>query len=237
MPKAIEKITIEDGDRTAEVSVRKSIRARKISIKITPQKKVELVIPTRISIKKATIFLIDNKQWVLNKLASMKNINNIPMKEGANVIIEGKKYIIEHSGKIRGAPLLNDSTLVVSGDKMLIAKKTEKFLKSLAKEKLTKHCDDYADKLGVSFNRISVKDTKTRWGSCSHSRNLSFSWRLIIAPAEVLQYVAAHEMAHILQMNHSPAFWQVVESIFPDYKNSRLWLKKNGHELHSIALQ
>lgn len=100
-----------------------------------------------------------------------------------------------------------------------------------AKEYIPKRAEYYAAQLGVSYNRITIRDQKTRWGSCSGKGNLSFNWRLILAPPKILDYVVVHELCHRREMNHSPRFWALVESILPDYKQSRKWLKENGDKL------
>lgn len=100
-----------------------------------------------------------------------------------------------------------------------------------AKEYIPKRAAYYAGLLGVDYNTITIRDQKTRWGSCSSKGNLSFSWRLILAPPKVLDYVVVHELCHRLEMNHSPRFWALVESIMPDYKTHRKWLKENGEKL------
>lgn len=100
-----------------------------------------------------------------------------------------------------------------------------------AKEYITKRADYFADQLGVSYCTITIRDQKTRWGSCSSKGNLSFNWRLILAPPKVLDYVVVHELCHRREMNHSPRFWALVQSMMPDYKQHRKWLKENGDRL------
>lgn len=90
----------------------------------------------------------------------------------------------------------------------------------------------YARMMGVSYGRIAIRDQKTRWGSCSGEGNLNFNWRLIFAPAGVLDYVVVHELAHRKEMNHSPRFWRVVEDTMPEYRKYQKWLKENGRGLH-----
>lgn len=90
----------------------------------------------------------------------------------------------------------------------------------------------YARMMGVSYGRIAIRDQKTRWGSCSGEGNLNFNWRLIFAPAGVLDYVVVHELAHRKEMNHSPRFWKVVEDTMPEYRKYQKWLKENGRGLH-----
>lgn len=104
-----------------------------------------------------------------------------------------------------------------------------------AKEYIPKRVAYYAQLLGVTYATISIRDQKTRWGSCSSKGNLSFSWRLILAPPKVLDYVVVHELCHRKEMNHSPRFWVLVESMIPDYKTHRKWLKENGEKLTILS--
>ena len=105
-------------------------------------------------------------------------------------------------------------------------------LKQIARARLAEACDDYAERLGKPYAKISIRDTRSRWGSCTSAGTLMFSWRLIMAPPEVLDYVAAHEVAHLAEMNHSRAFWAQVERIYGDHKAPRRWLRTQGNDLH-----
>ncbi|MDW7674282.1 MAG: M48 family metallopeptidase [Bacillota bacterium] len=106
-----------------------------------------------------------------------------------------------------------------------------KELKLKAQTTIAARVDFYARKLGVEYNRVLIKDQKTRWGSCSNKKNLNFSWRLIMAPSEVLEYVVVHEICHLVYMNHSRDFWQLVAKLFPDYQQQRKWLRDYGQTL------
>ena len=107
----------------------------------------------------------------------------------------------------------------------------EKRYREAAKEYFPKRAAYYAYLLGVSYDRIRIAGQKTRWGSCSSNKTLSFNWKLMLAPPKVLDYVVVHEICHLREMNHSPRFWALVESLMPDYKQQRKWLKENGHTL------
>lgn len=100
--------------------------------------------------------------------------------------------------------------------------------KNLAKRVLEQKCEWFAAQMSVTYGTISVREQKTRWGSCSAKGNLNFNWKLVLMPEEILDYVVVHELAHRKEMNHSPAFWSIVEQYVPDYKEKRIWLKKNG---------
>ena len=111
-------------------------------------------------------------------------------------------------------------------------RRLESWLKKRAGERLRERAAHHARCLGLSFSRIGVRDQATRWGSCSSRGSLSFSWRLIMAPPHVLDYVAAHEVAHLKEMNHSPRFWALVARAVPEYRKARVWLHENGQDLH-----
>lgn len=103
--------------------------------------------------------------------------------------------------------------------------------REIARDIFTQKTAYYAQIMGVTYGRISIREQKTRWGSCSSDGNLNFNWRLIFAPEEVLNYIVIHELAHRREMNHSPAFYEVVKSVMPDYKKQQKWLRENGQKL------
>lgn len=110
-------------------------------------------------------------------------------------------------------------------------KRLEAIYREAAKEYFPKRVSYFSHVLGVSYGKITIRDQKTRWGSCSSKGNLSFNWRLILAPPNILDYVVVHELCHRKEMNHSPRFWALVESVMPEYKEYRKWLKENGNKL------
>lgn len=116
-------------------------------------------------------------------------------------------------------------------DKSDYEKRLEAPYRMAAKSYIPRRVAYYADILGVTYGKISIRDQKTRWGSCSSKGNLNFNWKLMLAPPGVLDYVVVHELCHRKEMNHSPQFWKEVETVLPDYKEHRTWLKKNGNSL------
>jgi len=224
----------QDAD-SVEVSTRRSSKAKKISIKITGHNGVELVVPKNISDKQAIRFLNSKQDWIIQKSKEIGIKNRTFFEEGNQIPVQGEIYKIVHSGSIRGQSKLEDNQLIVCGELGVISKRVHSFLHELAKKEITARVEVEAHKLGLKYNRITVRDTNSRWGSCSHKKNLSFSWRLIMAPRDVLEYVVAHEVAHLKEMNHSKNFWMLVESIFPDHQSSRKWLKDNGVMLHTYG--
>jgi predicted metal-dependent hydrolase len=126
--------------------------------------------------------------------------------------------------------LIREDEIEVPGDRP--GRVLQRFLRELARDRLAAASDHYAAALGRPYARITLRDTRSRWGSCTSDGGLMYSWRLILAPPEVLRYVAAHEVAHLAEMNHSPAFWAQVERLYGDYQGPRSWLKSQGGRLH-----
>ena len=155
---------------------------------------------------------------------------DVAMQPGAQFPLGGQMLTVA-SGAGRRVTI-EDNSIHVPGPADRVPKRLGAYLREVARDRITGACDDYAARLGRSYTRLALRDTRSRWGSCTSDGRLMFSWRLIMAPPEVLNYVAAHEVAHLAQMNHSAAFWTEVERIYGDYKKPRLWLKKNGNDLH-----
>jgi len=150
---------------------------------------------------------------------------------GDAVPVEGQTLIVA-LGTGRSVRPMGDS-LLVPGDAAQAGARVQAWLRVLARDRLAAACDRYAAALGRPYTRLTLRDTRSRWGSCAHDGALMFSWRLIMAPPAVLDYVAAHEVAHLAEMNHSPAFWAVVERLHPGWKMRRNWLHTQGQSLHS----
>jgi predicted metal-dependent hydrolase len=164
-----------------------------------------------------------------------------PFRHGAIVPLRGEPHRIEHRPGERGTvwvELGDDGarTLCVAGEAPHIARRIRDYLKREAKRELEAASRAYAEQLGVKVKRVSVRDQASRWGSCSNTGVLSYSWRLILAPPFVLDYLAAHEVAHLVEMNHSRAFWRVVGRICPNTARAKTWLDTHGADLHRYGV-
>jgi predicted metal-dependent hydrolase len=144
--------------------------------------------------------------------------------------VEGHQCEVRQGGG--RAVRLQGAVLEVPGAVDAMAGRLRGWLRAQARDRLAEASDRYAQKLGRRYDRITLRDTRSRWGSCTHDGGLMYSWRLIMAPPEVLDYVAAHEVAHLAEMNHSPAFWAVVERLYGDWRAPRRWLHQDGKRLH-----
>jgi predicted metal-dependent hydrolase len=153
------------------------------------------------------------------------------------VPLRGLPHRIEHRATGRGGAWAEKAAdgsdlIVVAGDPAFIGRRVRDFLKREARRDIDAAARAHARSLGVTIRRIAIKDTVSRWGSCASDGSLSFSWRMILAPPFVLDYLAAHEVAHRVEMNHSARYWRVVASIFPEYERAENWLKRHGADLH-----
>jgi len=230
-------LTLNTADgRAIRVRLQVNPRAKRLILRLD-QKKGEAVAvaPSARKLKDAEKFAADRLDWIAKHLDAQPE--PIALTEGAIIPLRGQPCRITCEGTGRLAKLIEGTPQILSlpGAPETLPARAIRALKKQAKADLTSAVERHAATLNVIPARISVKDTRSRWGSCSHERNLSFSWRLVLAEPFVLDYVAAHEVAHILEMNHSTAFWANVERTYPDWRRARDWLKTNGQSLHAVG--
>lgn len=221
---------ILDGNPPVAIILRKSTRAKRISLRISQlDGRVTLTLPRHVSEAEGIAFAREKQTWLRRHLENRGEDQTIAL--GASLPIEGvDRELVTGANK---RVVLDSATLQVPGKPEQIAPRVQAFLKQMARDKLAAASDHYADTLGKSYSRLTLRDTRSRWGSCSSAGALMYSWRLILCPPEVLRYVAAHEVAHLAEMNHSSAFWETVTRIHGPYAEPRAWLRKNGSGLHS----
>ncbi|MCK0139497.1 SprT family zinc-dependent metalloprotease [Aliiroseovarius sp. F47248L] len=217
---------------TPEVSVilRPSARARRLSLRVSKlDGRVTLTVPHGASRREAVRFVSERADWIRKHLAdTMPEQHPIV---GTTLPFLGQPHQITEA-PIGAARISEGTILVPPGDPGKTAARLEALLKHEARDRLAHASDCYADMVGYKFGRLTLRDTRSRWGSCSSQGNLMYSWRLVMAPEAVLDYVAAHEVAHLVHMDHSPAFWSQVATIYPSYQTPRQWLRDHGASLH-----
>ena len=220
---------ILDGNPPVSVILRKSARAKRISLRISQlDGRVTLTLPKFVSEAEGIAFAREKESWLRGHLDKRGVDQSIAL--GARLPVEGiERNVIESAGK---RITLDGDALYVPGRTEQVAPRVQAFLKQMARDKLAQASDHYAQVLGKPYTRLTLRDTRSRWGSCSSAGALMYSWRLILCPPEVLRYVAAHEVSHLAEMNHSKAFWDTVTRIHGPYKAPRAWLRKNGSGLH-----
>lgn len=221
---------ILDGNPPVAIILRKFTRAKRISLRISQlDGRVTLTLPRHVSEAEGIAFAREKQTWLRGHLENRGEDQTIAL--GASLPIEGvDRELVAGANK---RVVLDSATLQVPGKPEQVAPRVQAFLKQMARDKLAAASDHYADTLGKSYSRLTLRDTRSRWGSCSSAGALMYSWRLILCPPEVLRYVAAHEVAHLAEMNHSSAFWDTVTRIHGPYAEPRAWLRKNGSGLHS----
>jgi predicted metal-dependent hydrolase len=213
-----------------EIAVRHSPRALRVSLKFDPaDDRFELVVPPRASAKQALGFAQQHAGWLAARLKDLPP--RVPFAPGSVIPILGQSYWIRHYAD-RGPPVfVKDGELMVSGAAEHLARRIRDFLHGRARAEIVPRAHEFAARLGRKVRRVSLRDPKTRWGSCAVSGDLAFSWRLVLAPEHVLDYVIAHEVAHLAEMNHSRRFWATVDRLMADADRSKSWLKCHGKSL------
>lgn len=211
------------------VIVRRSVRARRISLRVSRlDGRVSLTLPAGVSEREGLDFVHQKDAWIRGQLAQRPD--HVAVALGGDVMVEGRLLrVCQGAGR---TVAVSGGELCVPGAPDRVGARVQGFLKQIARERLVAASDRYAARAGLTYTRITLRDTRSRWGSCSSAGALMYSWRLVMAPATVLEYVAAHEVAHLAEMNHSPAFWAKVEQIHGPYREQRNWLRTMGANVH-----
>jgi len=242
------------------VQWRRSPRARKLSLRIDPRTGgVVVTLPPRAALAAGTALLLDNAAWVAERLARLPAPS--PLQDGATIPLDGRPRTIRHTphqpgaahppgtarpngphpggphpgGPQVGGAWLDGDTLHVAGAPEFLARRAADFLRAEARRRLAAQALAKATPAGLRPRRIVVKDTRTRWGSCTADGTLMFNWRLVMAPPEIQDYIAAHEVAHLRHMDHSPAFWALVAQLTPHRRAATAWLAKEGASLMRVG--
>lgn len=228
-----------------EYLIRRSARAKRMRLSLNQSGELTLVLPRFVPETIGRVFVNSQSAWIKMQQAKIKSKVEIYQQQewstGSDIIIfDQKKYsikLISHSLK-RDCYKINEKVLGVClspDDKNSKQKRIkiliESFYKDLAKEHLTKRSEYWAEQLGARFNQVRIKSTKSRWGSCSTKKNLNYNWKVLQAPAAVIDYLVIHEVCHLKEMNHSTKFWKLVENLDPKFKAHRAYLKEHQGRL------
>lgn len=253
--------TIEVKIRGLDVPMllRRSTRARRFSLQVSEARRgAVLTMPAYSSFAEADEFLSRHLDWLKERVAALPE--PVPFADGAVIPLRGLAHLLrfEDARRRRGVVWIEEPVdaklapawpagarvakrrlprLHVSGEECHAPRRLLDWLKRQAQSDLKLRIDLHAKRLNLKPKRIFVRDQTTRWGSCSTSGALSFSWRLILAPPSVLDYLAAHEVAHLAHMNHGPRFWALVARTMPRYDEARSWLHKHGSILHAYGAE
>lgn len=224
------------GSPPVEVHLKRSARARRFSLRVSRlDGRVTLSMPLRAREGEALAFLRGHEPWLRQTLEAMPEAALRPVALGSVIPVEGRALTLA-AGTGRSIRAEGDQ-LLVPGDPATVGPRVAAWLKVLARDRLAAASTRYANLVGRRFSSLALRDTRSRWGSCSPDGRLMYSWRLIMAPPPVLDYVAAHEVAHLVELNHSPAYWAVVGRIHPGWQVQRAWLHEHGQGLHRLRFQ
>lgn len=225
---------IDLGGVSLPIKIKKIRTSRRFVVRYQPlQKSLSLTLPQAASIKQGLHFVNEKRGWILKQVNEHSNITYFS--DGVVIPVLGRGIQLRHIDG-RGITREEDNILYVHGDIEFMPRRTKDWLVQRLKTEMIMLAQKYTEQLGVRIKAVYLRDTSSHWGSCSYDGSLSFSWRLVFAPYAVMDYVVAHEVAHIREHNHSPAFWKLVEQLCPDYRQHVRWLKKNGKSLYMYTV-
>jgi predicted metal-dependent hydrolase len=232
-------LKVSHAGQSFQVALKRRPTAKRITLRVSNATgEVVLTIPERTEIGAAQRFADSHGDWIATRLAKVPA--RVLFRPGALVPLRGVPHRIVHWTNIRGTTQATKDQdgapiITVAGELPHVSRRIQEFLEAEAKRDFAKAVQAHTAALGVVAKRITVRDTKSRWGSCSATGALNFSWRLIMAPPFVLDYLAAHEVAHLRELNHSNRFWRLVHQICPRTDEAESWLKIYGSALHRFG--
>ncbi len=192
--------------------------------------KIAVTLPKRASVREALQFVESKAEWIEDSLANLPQ--RIAIADGVVIPFLGMDMRIHHHPDARRGVWRDETGIHASGDIEFLPRRVTDWIKREARREITLRVADKTTRLGHQAGRISIRDTRSRWGSCASNGNLSFSWRLILAPEFVFDYVIAHEVSHIAEHNHGANFWRLVDGLTSDMAGAKRWLRHNGERLH-----
>jgi predicted metal-dependent hydrolase len=232
VPTPLPILSTEIDGRMVLVKLKRNANARRMVLRLDRDGvSFSMTLPKRQSLVSAKTFLETSKLWMQNTLAHR---GAQTQEDATKVTVRGRPIDIVKIDKLRGLVRYDEieNLLYVPGGEDHWRRRLTEWLKHEAEKDLRAASEFYATKMQTQFSKLSVRDQKSRWGSCTSDGALSYSWRLILAPPFVLDYVAAHEVAHLKEMNHGPRFWRLVLSNCAKTRDAKQWLKAHGHTLH-----
>lgn len=223
------------GNPPVTIQMRESVRAKRLSLRISQlDGRVTLSVPRGTPFTQAEDFVHQKAVWLRKHLSKQPDFVRVTW--GQTIPILGTLHRLKPTQE-RQIMFDEQGVLAVPGPLERVPIKVKMWLKTLARDHFIRACDFYADRLGRSYSQLTLRDTRSRWGSCTADGRLMLSWRLILAPRDVFEYVAAHEVAHLAHMNHSAQYWDSVHQIYGDPAFQRQWLRKNGADLHRYRFE
>jgi len=227
----MENTHIKIGSRVIPLEIKHSKRAKHISLRISPAKNsIIMTLPRYATVTSGMKFLAGKTDWIL---ANVEEYKNVRIMAGITLPILGKNYTVRRMDG-RGTTKMDaqNGELIVFCAPEFTSRRVKDFLKKYLREKCVRRSQALAERIGKTVSKITISSARSHWGNCNSKRAISFNWLLVFSPPEILEYIIAHEVAHLKEMNHSPRFWQVVKDLCPGMLASRKWLKEQGYKLH-----
>ena len=213
------------------VKIRRNSQALRAILRVDPKTRGAIVtLPKYASNNDAFELVHRSSDWILKRLAKIPA--QIKLGDGVKISLLGQDYIIYHDLASKVTAKKMGHEIIIGGRKEHLERRTRDWLKKQAKVEILPRAMGMAKIIDCKIGRLSIRDTKSRWGSCTSDGNMTFCWRLIMSPDWVLDYVVAHEVSHLLHMNHSASFWRTVDRFNVKVKEAKKWLSNNGAELH-----
>ncbi len=223
--------TLDLEGRAVPLRVRRNARARRLVLTIDAAADgVVVTVPNRVAVRDGVELALSKAGWILNGLDALPP--RTPFADGAVVPVLGVDHRVRHCPGRRGAVWRENGEILVAGRPEHLARRLKDWLRRAARREITARVAAKAERLGRTPGRITIRDTRSRWGSCSADGNLSFSWRLVMMPEGVLDYVVAHEVAHLAYRGHGPRFWGTVGRLTNDPGGARAWIRRHGESLY-----
>jgi len=215
------------GDREIPLKVARHAQARHISLRVDGAVgAVRMILPRRAALREGLEFAEQKSAWLLTQLDAMPA--RVPFRNGSVIPVLGQDHTIRHDPAGRRGVWRQDGIIWTSGHVEHVPRRIADFLKAEARRELTARARNKAARIDRTVKRVNVRETRTRWGSCSSDGNLNFCWRLVLTPELVLDYVVAHEVAHLKYMNHGPRFWALTARLTSNARDARVWLRQHG---------
>lgn len=235
-----EKREININGQTITYAVRRSFRAKRVRLEVRPQTGLTVIVPDRYNIGRLPGLLKSKERWISGNLERFSHFQSLSaqkeLKSGNTIPYLGRDLELvkqeNHSGT--GIVMLQGNMLAASPGLFqngILETALEQWYRTEAARLINARVDKLSSQMGIVYKRIIIRGQKTRWGSCSHKKNLSFNWKLIMAPGPVVDYVIIHELIHLKEMNHSKRFWELVAQYCPGWRDHKKWLKQHEGDL------
>jgi len=215
-----------------DIKVVPSRSGRKLTLKIDEKERVPVLsVPRFCSKKQAVEFVNEHLDWIVKSLNKLPEVKYFA--DGISFLLFGQNVTVEHHPEARRGVWLQEDKLCVSGNSEFIHRRVKDYIKKRAQEEFYTYSRRLAEKIQCRLTGVSIKDTTSRWGSCSSLQHINYSWRIALAPDFVIAYLMAHEVSHLKHQDHSAEFWQCVASLCPEWSRGRIWLKRYGKTLYA----